>query len=96
MAADTLRRTRAQSNPIGSPEHAAERVFAILGDDAAGDLIEALLARMDAADGDGDLEEIDEREPDESDDDSSNDLEAIDERERDVVIHGGGSDGSRP
>ena len=72
MAITTLQAESAHSNPVVSdlPQmQAVQQLFATLGRDGAGALVDALLDAMDAADGDGDDEDGD------IDDDRHNDLE---------------------
>lgn len=84
--------------PLANPYSTASALLALLGSERAGDLIEALLARMDALEGDTDREGVvgegltEDDEPD-SDGEASEDLEPIDEREERGTIAGGGSGG---
>lgn len=59
MASRSIRADRARVTTLPATQDAAQRVFAVLGHNGTGDLIEALLAEMDAYDGDADLEDGD-------------------------------------
>ena len=56
MATTLLRAHRASVTLPLAPQPLAQRVFALLGHEGAGDVIDALIAQMDAYDGDHDLE----------------------------------------
>ena len=55
MATTLLRAHRASVTLPLAPQPLAQRVFALLGHEGAGDVIDALIAQMDAYDGDHDL-----------------------------------------
>ncbi len=88
MATQPLPGDSSPVTTLGAPQTPAQAVFAVLGYDGAGDLIDALLDAMDAADGDPDISANgDEDDFDPDDDDRGNDLE-----DGDVDCCGAGDD----